>query len=90
MHGAKHAYVGMNIFFLGNGEVKISMINYLKECIIALDEDCTGIDGTPAGSHGDPNCAPLIKSKRKTLHSIVVKLLFFSMSARPDIQVLIA
>ena len=31
-YGKKHTYVRMDIHFPGNGEVKISLFNYLKEC----------------------------------------------------------
>ena len=89
-HGNKHTYVGMDIYFPGNREVKISMIDYLKECIIALGEDCSAAANTPAGSRifdSDPDGTLLNENKRKTLHSIVAKLLFVAMRSRPDIQV---
>jgi len=92
-HGNKHTYVGMDIYFPGNGEVKISMIDYLKECIIALGEDCSAAANTPAGARifdSNPDGTPLSETKRKTLHSIVAKLLFVAMRARPDVQVPIA
>ena len=89
-HRKEHTYVGMDILFQGNREVKISMIDYLKECIIVLGEDCTGVANTPAGAHifeSNPDGIALIKCKRRTLHIIVAKLLFLAMRARPDILV---
>jgi len=46
----------------------------------------------PADAHifeSNPAGIALFENKRKTLHSIVAKLLFVAMRARPDIQVLI-
>ena len=71
-YGNKHTYVGMDILLPGNEEVKISMIDYLKQCIIALGEDCTGTANTPAGAHifeSNPDGIALKKTKRKTLDS---------------------
>ena len=69
------------------------MIDYLKECMIALGEDCTSAANTPAVAHifeSNPDGIALKRKQRKTLHSIVAKLLFVALRARPDIQVPIA
>ena len=94
-HGAKHTYVGMDIEFKGDGEVKILMIDYLKESIEAFPEDCTTANkvNTPAASHlfeVNEDCPKLNETDRKILHHIVAKLLFVAKRARPDIQVPIA
>jgi hypothetical protein len=46
--GDTHVYVGMNVHFLGNGEVKITMSDYIKECLEDFPSDCTGTVRTPA------------------------------------------
>jgi hypothetical protein len=89
-HGDTHTYVGMDIHFKGNREVTIAMIDYLTECIEDFGEDCSAIVATPAGRHvfeSNPDCLKLSEERRKKLHSIVAKLLFVAMRARPDIQV---
>jgi len=88
MYGIKHTYLGMDIFFPGNGEVMISMIECLKECIITLAEVCSAMATTPAGArifNSNPEGTLLNEERQKTLHSIVAKPLFVSMRARPDI-----
>ena len=58
----------MDILFPENREVKISMIDYLKECNIALGEDCSCVANTPAGAHifeSNLEGIALIESKRK-------------------------
>ena len=92
-YGNKHTYNVMDIFFPGNREVKISMIDYLKECIIPLGEGCFVVDTMPAGARifdSDPEGTLLNEKRRKTLHNIVAKQLFVAMRAKPDIQVPIA
>ena len=89
-HGNSHTYVGMDIHFKGNREVTIVMSNYLIECIADFGEDCSKVVATPAGNHifeSNPDFPKLTEAKRKKLHSIVAKLLFVAMRARPDIKV---
>ena len=89
-HGNSHTYVGMDIHFKVNREVTVNMSDYLIECIADFVEDCSKVVATPAGNHifeSNPDFPKLTEAKRKKLHSIVAKLLFVAMRARPDIQV---
>jgi Reverse transcriptase (RNA-dependent DNA polymerase) len=87
--GDSHVYVGMNIHFPGNGEVKVTMNEYIKECVEDFPEDCTGTVRSPAAEHlfqVDEACPKIDETRRKLLHSITAKLLFVANCARPDIQ----
>ena len=89
-HGNKHIYLGMDIEFIGKGEVTILMKDYLQEAIDAFPEDC-GTACTSPGTSGlfqvDEKAERLPEPERKLLHSLVAKLLFVSKRGRPDIQV---
>jgi hypothetical protein len=87
--GDTHVYVGMNVHFPGNGEAKITMSDYIKECIDVFAENCTGTVCSPAAEHlfqVDEACPKLDEPRRKLLHSITAKLLFVTNRARPDVQ----
>jgi hypothetical protein len=87
--GDTHVYVGMNIHFPGNGEAKITMSEYIKECVEDFPDDCTGTVRTPAAEHlfhVDEACPKLEEPRRKILHRITAKLLFVANRARPDVQ----
>eukprot|EP00980_Cylindrotheca_fusiformis_P026811 scaffold17566_cov108-Cylindrotheca_fusiformis.AAC.1 len=87
--GPKHTYIGMDIEFMKNGEVKILMKDYLTD----FTEDCSRRAVTPAANHlfrVNKNAETLDEDDRKLLHSITAKLLFVLRRARPDIQVAIA
>ena len=91
--GNKHTYVGMDIEFTKNGEVELTMKDYIREALKEFGEDCSAKAASPAASHlfqVNPKGIPLAEEKRKLLHSITAKLLFVSSRARPDIQVPIA
>jgi hypothetical protein len=91
--GNKHTYIGMDIEFIGNGEVQILMKDYIREAIELFPEDCTGTVATPAANHlfkVNPTGTKLSEPRRELLHSITAKLLFVSKRARPDSQVPIA
>eukprot|EP00980_Cylindrotheca_fusiformis_P003695 scaffold819_cov157-Cylindrotheca_fusiformis.AAC.2 len=88
--GNKHTYIGMDIKFPGNGEVKILMMDYIREAIKAFPEDCSRRAVTPATNSLfkiNPDATKLPEEKRELLHSLTAKLLFVSKRARPDIQV---
>jgi hypothetical protein len=89
MRGKSHTYVGMDIFFPGDGSVKINMKTYLNDAINAFPDELTGKATTPAAEHifqTDDKSPKLPESKRELLHSIVAKLLFVSTRGRPDIH----
>ena len=50
-HGDSNTYVGMDIYFKGNREVTIAMIDCLIECIAEFGEDCYTVVATPARNH---------------------------------------
>ena len=88
--GQKHTYVGIDVEYMDSGEVKISMVDYLKEALLAFPEDCNKKVHTPAAEHlfsVNDDCEKLDEGRRKTLHQIVAKLLFVANRARPDIVV---
>jgi hypothetical protein len=92
-HGNVHTYVGMDIKFTDDGEVKILMKQYIEESLEAFPEDCSKKQKTPAAAHlfeVNPECPKLSEKDRRTLHSITAKMLFVTKRARPDIQVPIA
>jgi hypothetical protein len=84
--GTKHTYIGMDIKFMGNGEVQIFMKDYILEAIEMFPEDCTGKAVTPARNHlfrVNPTGTKLSEERRAILHSITAKLLFVSKRAAP-------
>eukprot|EP00980_Cylindrotheca_fusiformis_P018032 scaffold5767_cov92-Cylindrotheca_fusiformis.AAC.4 len=90
--GNKPTYIGMDIEFPGNGEVKILMMDYIREAIEAFPEDCSRRAVTPATNSLfkiNPDATKLPKEKRELLHSLTAKSLLFlsTKRARPDIQV---
>lgn len=88
--GPKHTYVGMDIEYTGCGDAKITMQDYITECVAEFGEDCTGRARTPAAEYlfdTDNTCPKLSENKRKLLHSITAKLLFVVKKAQPDAQV---
>jgi hypothetical protein len=88
--GNKHIYLGMDIEFIGNGEVTILMKDYITEAIDVFPEDCGEActsPGTTGLFHVDEKAKLLPEPERKLLHSLVAKLLFVSKRGRPDIQV---
>jgi len=46
--GKKHTFVGMDIEFIENGKVKITLEDYIKDCINDVKDDVEGTATTPA------------------------------------------
>ena len=87
--GNKHTYVGMGIFFPGDGTVQIDMSPYLKEALEDFPELLDKIVTSPASNHIfeiNEHAKKLPEEKREKLHSIVAKLLFVSTRGRPDLH----
>jgi hypothetical protein len=86
--GKKHDYLGMDLDYSNEGEVKITMINYLKEAIVKSA-------AMPAADHlftirPEGECKPLGEPEAMAFHHSVVQLLFASTRARKDIHTTIA
>jgi hypothetical protein len=92
-HENAHTYVGMDIKFTNDGEVKILTKQYIEESLEAFPEDCSKKEKPPAAAHlfeVNPECPKLSEKDRRTLDSITAKMLFVTKRERPDIQVPIA
>ena len=91
-HDLLQTFVGLNIIFLNNGEVKFSMKDHVLDAIDDFPEEVSKLRTTPAGDSifQVTSTSPLLDTgKGKFFHSIFAKLLFISRRARPDIQVTI-
>ena len=90
--GSVHSYCGMKLIFKDR-QVEIEMIDYLKDTVTELPENCDVTITTPAASHlfdVNEKQEKLDHEKKQLFHTFVAKLLFVSKRGRPDIQVAIA
>jgi len=88
-HGNKHAYLGMEVEFIGDGKVTFFQKDHLLEAIAAFGEDVS----TPVTSAAKKNLfsvnegdTSLDEAKSDIFHSVTQKLLFVAKRSRPDIQ----
>jgi hypothetical protein len=93
--GKKHDYLGMDLDYSNDGEVKITMINYLKGVLDDFPEAIVSTAATPAADHlftirPKNECKPLNESEAMEFHHSVAQLLFASARARKDIHTTIA
>ena len=94
-HGKIHDYLGMQLDFSMPGEVKVTMIPYVKE-IVALFEQYDNSKKTaktPASEHlfkMHEDVKVLPEKQVAIFHTFVVKNLFASKHAWPDISVAVA
>ena len=92
--GTKHTYLGMDLHFTKEKEVKVSMVHYLEEVVEEFPEDLAFKRAkTPAASHlfeVNESAEKLPKEKADIFHHVVAKLLWASMRARPDILLAIS
>jgi hypothetical protein len=88
--GKVHEYIGMTLDFCVPGEVKVTMLPYVKEIV----DDFTKITGdtktavTPAADHLfkiDQDAELLSEEMGKVFHNFTAKCLFLTKRARPDI-----
>jgi len=87
--GKKHDYLGMTLNYEKEGEVNISMKDYIKGVIAEAPEDMKGTAATPAGHHlftVSENPTPLDKDTAEVFHHITMQLQYLSQRARPDIR----
>jgi hypothetical protein len=79
--GDKHNYIGMDIEFMGKGEVQILMKDYIVEALEMFPEDCTGHVTTPAANllfTVDPTATRLSEERRTLLEDTPTFLLHTS------------
>jgi hypothetical protein len=93
--GNKHDYLGMDLDYSNVGEVKITMINYLKGVLDDFPEAIVSTAATPAADHlftirPKNECKPLNESEAMAFHHSVAQLIFTSARARKDKQTAIA
>ena len=86
--GPEHVFLGMKIVYTKNGTAEIIMRDYLEEAITESELDVTRSATTPARRNLfdiNDNATPLKKKHADIFHSVVAKLLYVSIRARPDI-----
>jgi hypothetical protein len=93
--GKKHDYLGMDLDFTVPGQVKITMIPYLKGVIRDFPEEITGRAASAAADHlftvrEDQDRDPLDKSRALAFHHTVAQLLCACPRARKDLQTAVA
>ena len=91
--GKEHVFVGMNISFIGDGKVQLTMKNYLEEAIQAFGEDVSAGAATPTNRNlfvVNEDLPPLETEKAEVFHHVVAKLLYVAKRARVDLQLAIA
>ena len=91
--GKLHNFVGMDVQMTDDREVKKTMDQYIKECIMAYGESSIKAKKTPA-KHDlfdvDSKARRLNKEYSELFHHIVAKLLFVAKRARFDIDTAIS
>jgi hypothetical protein len=89
--GKVHEYLGMTLDFTVSGEVKLTMILYVKDMIRVFSYHDPGekVAVTMAAEHlfqVNNDTIKLDESKARKYHTFVAKLLFLTTRARPDIH----
>ena len=91
--GKEHVFVGMNISFMGDNKVKLTMRSYLEEAIQTFGEDVSAGAATPANRNlfvVNETLSLLETRKAEIFHHVVAKLLYVAKRARVDLQLAIA
>ena len=81
--GKEHVFVGMNISFIGDNKVKLTMKSYLEEAIQAFGEDVSSGAATPASRNlfVVNNDLPSLETERaEILHHFSVPVASYSIS----------
>jgi hypothetical protein len=89
--GKKHDYLGMDLDYSVPGEVRVTMVDYLKRVITEFLEVITGGATSPAAEilftvRPEGECEPLEEKRVIAFHHCVAQLLFASARARKYIQ----
>ena len=85
----KYIYIGMDLKFICNGMVKISMNRYTNKAVYELPGDVTTSVVIPAVEHLfniNQNSKQLNQEQAILFHWIIENLLFVGIFMRPDIQ----
>jgi hypothetical protein len=89
--GKKHDYLGMDLDYSVPGEVRVTMVDYLKRVITEFPEVTTGGATSSAAEklftvRPEGECEPLEEKRAIAFHHCVAQLLFASARARKYIQ----
>jgi len=93
--GKIHDYLGMTLDFTTRGELRVTMVDYLKQAIEDFPEKIEGSAATPAGNHlftvrPKDEAQALDEERAMAFHHTVAQLLFSSARSRRDIQTAVA
>ena len=86
--GKVHTYLGMDLDFSVDGEVRLTMVPYLQEILDEFPDDWGKPVSTPAANHlfdEQEDSVLLDEEKSKTYHHVVAKMLWAALRARPDL-----
>ena len=86
--GKEHNYLGAKLIFEDDGVI-VDMRKYLQEMLDEFPDELTGNAKTPANDNLFrvlDGATPLSREKSIAFHSIVMKAMFMSKRARPDVQ----
>ena len=92
LEGPSFDFLGMDIHLLDNGKAQISVVKQIKEALDWFGENITKRPKTEANKNlfTITDKPELDKKKSKTFHSVVAKLLYLMLCARPDIRLAVA
>ena len=88
--GKVHKYLGMTLDYTVEGQVKISMVDYIQEILASFEatEPNRGIVKTTAAPANlflvNEDCEKLDSKMAKVFHNLVAKTLYTTKRARPD------
>ena len=94
--GKIHKYLGISINFTDTGKVKITIYDYVDKMISELPTKMIGESATPTSNHlfeirdDDDTDQLLTPELSEEFHHLVVKTLFLSKWAWPDLQTAVA
>ena len=90
--GKKHTYLGMTLDCSTPGEVKVDMIDYVKDMINDFPVELDGKVATVSNENlfDTSKGKPLGPAKHEAFHAVVAKALFLTMRSRPDIRLAVA
>ena len=82
----------MTLDYSTPGEVKIDMVDYVKEMINDFPVELDGNVATVSNEHlfGTSKGKPLGPAKHEAFHAMVARALFLTMRSRPDIRLAVA
>jgi hypothetical protein len=93
--GKVHEYIGMTLDCTVPGQVKVTMLPYVKEIVENFTKQSGDLKTatTPAAEHPfkiDNDAVKLSEEMGKVFHNFVAKCLFLTKRARPDIHTAVA